>query len=210
MLTQRDIEANPEKCAAIIEMRSPNSIEEVQCLIDRLTALSKFLPKLVEQIQPIIQLLKKFAKFSWNDECEKVFQNLKTTVTSPPILHKPDIHQPLLVYITAIDHTISATLVQEIVGVQHLVYFVNRTLQDPETRYQIVEKLAPSLVHAARRIRPYFKIITSLSRPTIPSKKSSMSLTLPAECCPGSWNYLNSTSVMNHTVPSKPMPARLR
>jgi len=30
-------------------------------------------------------------------------------------------------------------------------------LQDPKTRYQMVEKLALSLVHAARRLRPYFQ-----------------------------------------------------
>ena len=70
MLTQRGIEANPEKCNAIIEMRSPNNVKEVQCLISRLTAISRFLPKLAEQTQPIIQLLKKSARFSWNDECE--------------------------------------------------------------------------------------------------------------------------------------------
>jgi len=69
---------------------------------------------LAEQTQPIIQLLKKSAKFSWNDECEQIFQKLKNTFTSPPILHKPDTHQPLLVYITAMDHTVSAALVQEV------------------------------------------------------------------------------------------------
>jgi len=49
MLTQCGIEANPEKCNAIIEMRSPNSVKEVQHLIRRLTAISRFLPKLAEQ-----------------------------------------------------------------------------------------------------------------------------------------------------------------
>ena len=156
MLTQRDIEANLEKCTAIIEMWSPNNIKEVQRLIGCLTAISRFLSKLAEQTQPIIQLLKKFAKFSWNDECEQVFQNHKTTLTSPPILHKPDIYQLLLVYITATYHTVSAALVQEITRVQHPVYFVSRTLQDPETIYQMVEKLALSLVHAARLPTPLF------------------------------------------------------
>jgi len=135
ILTQRDIEANPEKCNAIIEMRSPTSIKEVQRLIGRFTAISRFLPKLAEQTQPIIQLLKKSAKFTWNDDCEQIFQKLKTTLTSPSILHKSDTHQPLLVYITATDHTVSAALVQDIGGTQHPVYFVSRTLQDPETRY---------------------------------------------------------------------------
>jgi len=157
MLTQRGIEANPEKCKAIIEMRSPTTIKEVQRLIGRLTAISHFLPKLAEQTQPIVQLLKKSTRFTWTDDCEQIFQKLKTTLTSPPILHKPDTRQPLLVYITATDHTVNAALVQEIEGMQHLVYFVSRTLQDLETRYQMVEKLAISLVPAARRLRPYFQ-----------------------------------------------------
>jgi len=156
MLTQHGIEANSEKCNAIIEMRIPTSVKKVQRLIGRLTTISRFLPKLAEKIQPIIQLLKKSVKFTWNDDCEQIFQKLKTTITSPLILHKPDTHQPLLVYITAIDHTISVVLVQDVGGNQHPVYFVSRTMQDPQTRYQVVEKLALSLVHAARRLRPYF------------------------------------------------------
>jgi len=98
MLTQRGIKTNPEKCKAIIEMRSPTNIKEVQCLIGHLTAISRFLPKLAEQTQPIIQLLKKSARFTWIDDFEQIFQKLETTLTSPPILHKPDTHQPLLVY----------------------------------------------------------------------------------------------------------------
>jgi len=157
MLTQRGIEANPEKCKAIIEMRSPTTIKEVQRLIGRLTAISRFLAKLAEQTQPIVQLFKKSARFTWTDDCEQIFQKLKTTLIPPPILHKPDTRQPLLVYITATEHTVSVALVQDIEGTQHFVYFVSRTLQDPETRYQMVEKLALSLVHAARRLRPYFQ-----------------------------------------------------
>ena len=157
MLTQRGIEANPKKCNAIIEMRSPTSVKAVQRFIGHLTTISRFLPKLAEQTQSIIQLLKKSAKFTWNDDCEQIFQKLKTNLTSPPILHKPDTHTPLLVYITATDHTISVALLQDVSGTQHTVYFVSRTLQDPETRYQMVEKLALSLVHAAYRLCPYFQ-----------------------------------------------------
>jgi len=90
--------------------------------------------------------------------CEQIFQKLKTTLTSPPILHKPETHQPLLVYITTTDHTVNVALVQDVGGTEHPVYFVSRMLQGPETRYQMVEKLALSLVHAARRIRLYFHI----------------------------------------------------
>jgi len=189
MLTQRDIEANQEKCKVIIEMRSPTNIKEVQRLIGCLTAISRFLPKLAEQTQPIIQLLKKSTKFTWANDCENFFQKLKTTLISPPILHKPDTHQPLLVYITATDHIVNAALVQNVGGMQHPVYFVSRTLQDPETRYQMVEKLALSLVHAARRLRPYFKnhnitvkndypIQKILQKPDLPGRMSSWAVEL--------------------------------
>jgi len=42
LLTERGIEANPEKCAAIIAMRRPISVKEVQQLTRRMATLSKF------------------------------------------------------------------------------------------------------------------------------------------------------------------------
>jgi len=41
LLAERGIEANPEKCAAIMAMRSPGSVKEVQQLTGRLAALSR-------------------------------------------------------------------------------------------------------------------------------------------------------------------------
>ena len=37
------------------------------------------------------------------------------------------------------------------------MYFVSRTLHSAETRYQMIEKVALSLVLTARRMRPYFQ-----------------------------------------------------
>ena len=135
----------------------------------RLTAISRFLPKLAEQTQHIIQVLKKSTWFTWTDDCEQIFQKLKTTLNLPPILHKPDTNQPLLVYITTTNYTVSAALIQEIEGTQHPVYFMSRTLQDPETRYQMVEKLALSR-----------RITRSMSRgeSSIPSPLSLFCITL--------------------------------
>jgi len=48
-------------------------------------------------------------------------------------------------------------LVQDVDGTQYPIYFFSQTLQDPETRYQMVKKLALSLVHVARCLRPYFQ-----------------------------------------------------
>ncbi|RDX93044.1 hypothetical protein CR513_24746, partial [Mucuna pruriens] len=47
MLTERGIEANPEKCQAITNVRSPKSIKEVQQFMGKVTALARFISKSV-------------------------------------------------------------------------------------------------------------------------------------------------------------------
>jgi len=59
MLTGRGIEANPDKCTAITEMRSPKNLKKIQRLAGRLTSLARFLPKLKEKIKPILKIMKK-------------------------------------------------------------------------------------------------------------------------------------------------------
>jgi len=55
MLTERGIEANPDKCATIIAMRSPTSIKEVQQLTGRMAALSRFVSTGGEKGHPYFQ-----------------------------------------------------------------------------------------------------------------------------------------------------------
>nr|KYP74121.1 Retrovirus-related Pol polyprotein from transposon 297 family [Cajanus cajan] len=154
MLSARGIEANPEKYQAIVGMRSPQNLKEVQRLAGRLTSLSRFLPCLAETAKPIIRLLKK-VKFEWSADCEEAFQTLKQRLGSPPIPSKPDPRENIIVYLCVSDEAISAVLVQE-KEVQQPVYFISRMLQDSETRYQLLEKVALGLVHTARRLRQYF------------------------------------------------------
>jgi len=103
MLTQRGVEANLEKCKVIIEMRSPTNIKEIQRLIGRLTTISQFLARFANKIRPMIRLLKKSAKFAWGEECQKMFDQLKEILSSPMILRKPNIREPIIVYIATTD-----------------------------------------------------------------------------------------------------------
>nr|KYP51264.1 Retrotransposable element Tf2 [Cajanus cajan] len=113
MLSKRGIEANPDKCQAIINMQSHRNIKEVHRLAGRIASLARFLPCMAEKSRPIMTLLKKATKFRWNDECELAFQNFKTTLTTPPLLTKPDPQLDMIIYISVPDKAISTVLVQE-------------------------------------------------------------------------------------------------
>nr|KYP59574.1 Retrotransposable element Tf2 [Cajanus cajan] len=157
MITSRGIEANSEKCKAIIQMQSPQTVKEVQRLAGRLVSLSRFIPKLAEKVGPIFTLLKKPKGFLWTDQCEEAFKSFKSFLTTPPILQRPDHNTDLLLYLALAENAISAFIVQEHQQVQTLIYFISRVLQNAERRYQMIEELALALVTAAWRLRPYFQ-----------------------------------------------------
>ena len=59
IVNSRGIEANPDKIKAVLDMSSPSSIKEVQCLTGRVTALSRFVSRASNKCQPFFQVLKK-------------------------------------------------------------------------------------------------------------------------------------------------------
>jgi len=63
LLTEHGIEANPEKCTAIIAMRSPISVNGVQQLTGRMTTLSRFVSGGGDKGHPYFQCLKRNSRF---------------------------------------------------------------------------------------------------------------------------------------------------
>ncbi|RDY00732.1 rnhA, partial [Mucuna pruriens] len=96
MLTKRGIEANPDKCRAMIDMRSSQNMKEDQQLMGRVTALSRFISKAFETATPILNTLKE-RNFAWTFESEEPFLQLKAMLATPPILVRPELGQPLII-----------------------------------------------------------------------------------------------------------------
>ena len=62
------IEANPDKIKVVLDMPPPSSIKEVQRLIGRVVALSRFVSRASNKCQPFFQVLKK--AFQWDANCK--------------------------------------------------------------------------------------------------------------------------------------------
>ena len=58
MVSQRGIEANPNKIQAILSMKPPKNVKEVQSLTGRVAALNRFVPKSYLQVFTIFQSVK--------------------------------------------------------------------------------------------------------------------------------------------------------
>ncbi|XP_027156081.1 uncharacterized protein LOC113756723 [Coffea eugenioides] len=155
LVSHRGIEANPDKVKAIQDMSPPRNIREVQRLNGRLAALNRFLSQSAEKALPFFKVLKNADQFAWTEECQAAFDQLKQYLHHLPTLASPRPEEKLYLYLSAADEAVSAVLIRD-EGTQVPVYYVSRALRGPETRYTQVEKLVLGLVHAARRLKPYF------------------------------------------------------
>ena len=110
-ISKRSIEANPEKIIAISNMGPIRNVKGVQRLTGCLAALSRFISWLGERGMPLYKLLKKTDAFVWTEEAQQALESLKTSLTSAPILIAPERGEPLLLYVVASNHVVSAALV---------------------------------------------------------------------------------------------------
>ncbi|RDX66329.1 hypothetical protein CR513_54904, partial [Mucuna pruriens] len=118
MLTERGIEANPKKCQAITDVRSPKSVKEVHQFMGKVRALARFISKADEMFTPLFATLKKGGRFTWTDECEEAFLRLKAMMAAPPVLTRPKPGTPLCFYISVSDTAVSSALIEEEGGEQ--------------------------------------------------------------------------------------------
>ena len=91
MVSHKGIEENPDKIQAILDMKPPQNIKEVQSLTGRVAALNRFVSKATDKCLPFFRVLKK--AFEWTDDCQRAFQDLKAYLTtalllSPSVLGK--------------------------------------------------------------------------------------------------------------------------
>lgn len=102
-----------------------------------------------------MNLLKKTKNIVWDDEGKEAFRKLKVTLATPLILSKPDTSKRLIVFLVVSIEAISTILVHEEGSELRPMYFVNRVLHDPKTRYQMIEKVALPLVNVACHFHQY-------------------------------------------------------
>ena len=112
-MSERGIEANPEKIMAISNMGPIRNVQGMQRLTGCLAALSRFISQLGERGMPLYKLFKKTDTFIWTEEAQQALESLKASLTLALILVAPEQGEPLLLYITASNHVVSAALVIE-------------------------------------------------------------------------------------------------
>jgi hypothetical protein len=163
IVSERGIEANPEKVSAITNMGPIKDVKGVHRVMGCLAALSRFISWLGEKGLPLYRLLRKTERFTWMPEAEEALENLKKLISNAPILLPPAEGEPLLLYIAATTQMVSTAIVVErkeeghTLLVQRSMYFVSEVLSKTKVCYPQVQKLLYVVILTRRKLRHSFE-----------------------------------------------------
>jgi hypothetical protein len=158
IVSERGIEANPEKIIAITNMGPIKDLKGVQRVMGCLAALSRFISHLGEKGLPLCRLLRKAEHFTWTPEAEEALGNLKALLTNAPILVPPAAGEALLIYVAATTQVVSVAIVVERreegheLLVQRSVYFISEVLSETKIRYPQIQKLLYAVILTRRKL----------------------------------------------------------
>jgi hypothetical protein len=162
LVSHRGIEANSTKIQAIINTMPLQSTRDTQCLTGRLAALNRFISKSAERSLPFLKTLCGAKDFAWGPEQAAAFASLKQHLSELATLTSPDPSLPLLLYVAASPHVVSAALVQEQdregTTRQCPVYYVSEVLTISKCNMTELEKIAYAVVMASRKLHHYFEV----------------------------------------------------
>ena len=130
MVSQRGIEANPDKIQAILNMKSLKNVKDVQRLTGRVAALNRFVLKATDKCLPFFRVLRR--TFEWTGECQQAFEDLKAYLTSTPLLSPSKLGEKLYLYLAVSPHAVSLALIKEEGKVQKPIYYTSKALKEDE------------------------------------------------------------------------------
>ena len=155
MVSHRGIDANPEKIKAILDMKPPQNVKEVQYLTGRVAALNRFVSKATDKCLPFFRVLKR--AFEWTDECQQAFQDLKMYLVVAPQLSPSVMGEELFLYLAVTPHAVNSALIRKEEKILKPVYYTSKALRGAEERYPLIEKQAFALIMASRKLRHYLQ-----------------------------------------------------
>lgn len=166
-INKTDVKPNPEKVEAIKFIPAPTSVKEVRSFIGCVSFYRRLIPGFSRIAEPLINLIRKYAKFKWSKECQSAFDFLKESLTVVPLLAYPDPNKPYTLYTDCSEKCLGAVLTQPLdedegpvlYGATHEkpLYFLshNYKLSPSQTKWPTCQREMYAISYALQKLDPY-------------------------------------------------------
>jgi hypothetical protein len=157
VISDQGIKVDPAKVTAVQKWAAPINVKELQRFLGFANYYRRFIQDYAKICAPLTSLLRKDAEFRWGPEQDQAMQQIKTSLTSAPVLIIADPGKQYTLVTDASDEAIGAVLLQDHgKGLQPIAY-ETRKLRAAELNYPIHDKEALAIVHAFKVWRCYLE-----------------------------------------------------
>ena len=103
IISKKGIEVDKAKIDMISKLPSPINVKTVRQFLGHIGFYRRLIMDFSKIAKPLYKLLEKDAKFIWGEDCQRSFEELKTYLTTTPIVRAPNWQLPFEVMCDASD-----------------------------------------------------------------------------------------------------------
>lgn len=158
VVTREGIVPNPATVEKILSTELPKNVSEVRSFLGLAGYYRKFIRNYADIARPLHDLLKKDVTWSFEKPQVEAFNQLKSMVTSPPVLAYPDLSKPFILETDASGVGIGGVLSQVgSDGKEHPIAFYSRSLNKAQMNYATVDREALAIYACILHWEPYLE-----------------------------------------------------
>uniref|UniRef100_A0A672LNT7 Reverse transcriptase/retrotransposon-derived protein RNase H-like domain-containing protein n=1 Tax=Sinocyclocheilus grahami TaxID=75366 RepID=A0A672LNT7_SINGR len=155
-LTPGGILSDVDKVRVVSKFAIPKSVKQVRPFLGLSNYYRRFIKNYAKLSEPLCALIRDATPFGWDDSCQKAMDDLKSCLTSSPVLRFPDFGKAFYIHTDACDAGLGAALMQQDEdGREIVVAYASQTLNKSEKPYSTPEKECLVLIWALEYFRPY-------------------------------------------------------
>jgi hypothetical protein len=151
VISKGGIAMDPGKVKDVLDWVVPQTVKEVRSFMGLAGYYRRFIENFSKIVKPLTSLLEKGVDFSWTDECQNAFEELKKRLTTAPVLTLPDQSKTFTVYCDASRDGLGCVLMQE----GRVIAYASRQLRRHELNYPTHDLELATVVHALKIWRHY-------------------------------------------------------
>ena len=156
MVSAEGIRVNPEKTKALATYPAPKNVKQLRTVLGSFNYFRKFIKNYAARVAPLTALLKEDKNFVWTNACQVAFDDLKTALTTSPILAYPNFNETFTLSTDASLEAIGFMLEQpDRNGQMRPIAYGGRALRAHERKYNVSEQECLAVIEGIRTFHHY-------------------------------------------------------
>ena len=167
VISAEGVKTDPEKTKTVAEWPMPVNVKQLRSFLGLASYYRRFIQGFAETAAPLYRLTENEADFTWTDQCNTAFRELKRQLTMAPVLAFPSFGEEFILDTDASNFGIRAVLSQVQDGEERVIAYASLAMTKAERRYSTTKKEMLAFVYFLKHFHHYLYLIAEEFKPAI-------------------------------------------